>query len=188
MVLKLSGMGNWKSFLLPGLCVLLFAGWLIGRHFYFQPKYELGAMVLDFPISEADNELTLKDLRGSYVLIYFWGSWCAPCREANPALEKVYEKYQQANFENGYNFNIVGIAIEKDPDNWRAVLRQDRLRWRYHVLDLTDDLNHFDAPVSQLYGIKKLPSSFLLDGDGRVIALNLAPKDLDQFLKSKLKF
>lgn len=184
-MLKLLDMRKWKSYIIPGLWVLVIAGWFIGRHYFLQPKAAVGELAPDFNISTADSSLTLKNLQGSYVLIQFWGSWCGPCRKENPDLVKVFEKYQNARFDNGYNFNIVGVAVEKNADHWKAAIRQDRLRWTYHVLDLVSE-QKATSPAT-LYGVTSIPSNFLLDGKGRILARNLLPDALDQFLKSKLE-
>lgn len=165
----------WTGFL---LVILL---WYGGRYFYFQPTFDVREQAPDFETTLLNGApFKLKDVRGNHVLVHFWGSWCRPCRQENPALMAIYNQYQEKKF------TIIGIAIEKNPANWRLAIERDRLSYPYHILDQTSNFKFFDAPLSKLYGVKQLPSNFLLDERGMIIAINLTPPQLETYLKEKL--
>lgn len=184
--LKLLVMQNWKRFLFSNFWILLLASWFVGRYFYFLPKYEAGATAPDFIISPQDTTLRLSGLKGNYVLVQFWGSWCGPCRRENPMLTSIYKKYQQAKFKDATAFQIVGVAIEKDSIRWQTALQRDGLGWQYQVLDKTSSFKFFNGAIASQYGVKRLPSSFLLNAQGMIIMNDLTPEKLDEFLKNHL--
>lgn len=130
--------------------------------------------------------LSSQELQGNYVLMYFWGTWCDTCRAENPALMEVYEKFQDARFQDGYDFKIIGIALNSNEMDCRRIIREDKLRIRHHILDNSTTGNIFDAPLAKLYGIKKLPTRILLDGNGVVLGVDLSVEELEQLLRSKL--
>lgn len=175
-------MHNWKTYLLPSLWILLLGGWFVGRYLYFLPKYKAGAGAPDFIISASDPVLRLSSLKGNYVLVQFWGSWCGPCRQENPILTSIYEKYKQAKFKEATAFEIVGVAVERDSIHWQNAVRQDELSWRYQVLDNTSSFKFFNGAIASQYGVKQLPSNFLLNAQGIIIDNDLTPKQLDEFL------
>ncbi len=107
------------------------------------------------------NMVSLNDFKGKYVLIDFWASWCAPCRESNPQLVKVYDTF------NKRNFTVIGISIDKDRDSWLKAIESDKLPWTN-----LSNLNGWDE-VSTIYGVKAVPQNFLLDPDGIIIDKNI---------------
>lgn len=137
-------------------------------------------------VTVGEVNLNSRQLRGSYVLMYFWGTWCDTCRAENPSLMEVYEKFQDARFEDGYDFQMVGIALNSNEMDCRRIIREDKLRIRHHILDNSVTGNIFDAPLAKLYGIKKLPTRILLDGNGVVLGVDLSVEELEQLLRSKL--
>lgn len=107
------------------------------------------------------NLISLDDFKGTYVLIDFWASWCAPCRAANPKLVHIYNTFSNRNF------TIVGISVDRDKDGWIKAIQTDKLPW----LNLSN-LKGWDE-VSDNYGVKAIPQNFLLDPDGIIIDRNL---------------
>lgn len=137
-----------------------------------QSKIAIGAIAPDFTQNDPDgNPVTLSSLRGKYVLIDFWASWCAPCRDENPNVVKNYNKYKDKGFD------IIGVSLDQDKDSWLKAIEDDGLTW-HHV----SDLKYWDNEVSDLYYINEIPSSFLLDKDGRIIAKDLRGDELDEKL------
>lgn len=107
------------------------------------------------------NLIRLDDFKGTYVLIDFWASWCAPCRAANPKLVHIYKTF------NKRNFTIVGISVDKDKDGWIKAIQTDDLPWTN-----LSNLKGWDE-VSDNYGVKAIPQNFLLDPNGIIIDKNM---------------
>lgn len=162
---------------------------LIGRYFYFQPRFINGERAPEFSAQLiGGQEMALSALRGSYVLLDFWASWCGPCRAQNPGLVELYHKYHNAPFKDAEGFEIVSIGIENNRESWRRAVENDGLNWKYHVLDLSSSLKFFNSEVAQLYGVKQLPASFLINAEGVIIGVNLSPAEIDKFLARKIHF
>ncbi len=121
--------------------------------------------------------LALSSFRGKYVLLDFWASWCKPCREENPNVVKNYWKYKTRKFE------ILQVSLDQNKDAWTNAIKQDQLTWN-HV----SDLKFWQSAAAQLYGVKAIPSNFLIDPDGKVIAVNLRGEALGNKLKEVFGF
>lgn len=106
--------------------------------------------------------VSLSDFRGKVVLLDFWASWCGPCRRENPNVVKVYEKYKDKGFE------ILGVSLDRDRDKWLKAIEADGLTWP-HV----SDLKGWQNEVAQLYGVRSIPHTVLIDAEGQVIANKL---------------
>ncbi|MCB0618813.1 MAG: TlpA family protein disulfide reductase [Saprospiraceae bacterium] len=168
------------STFVPLLAVGLY---LAGRHLYFKPKFINGAVAPAISATTANGaSFELDDLRGHFVLVDFWGSWCGPCRMENRNLVRLYEKYGQASFSEGGRFDIVSIGVEEKESAWRQAMVKDGLTWPYQIVDLTGSLRFFDSPIARSYGVKALPTSFLLNQKGEIIGVNLTFEELDRLL------
>lgn len=138
-------------------------------------RLKTGSMAPDFSQPDASGKtVSLLSLRGKYVLIDFWASWCAPCRAENPHLLKAYNKYKDDNF------TVLAVSLDKDKKLWLKAINEDRLPW----VQLAD-LKGFDNSAGKLYGITSVPSNFLVDPSGRIIALNLRGKALEEVLEQE---
>jgi peroxiredoxin len=117
----------------------------------------------ELTLDDADGKpVSLSSLRGKYVLLDFWASWCGPCREENPNLLKAYDTYK------GKNFTILSVSMDKSKDAWLQAVSQDHLPWTQ-----VSDRKAFDSPVAQAYKVSALPTNFLIDPAGKIIATNL---------------
>jgi len=118
----------------------------------------------------------LKSLRGQYVLVDFWASWCGPCRMENPNLVNAYHKFK------GKNFTVLGVSLDRDKNKWMQAIQEDNLTWT-HV----SDLGYWNNAAAKLYKVQSIPQNFLLDPKGKIIGKNLRGPALDEFLQEKLK-
>jgi peroxiredoxin len=115
-----------------------------------------------FSIPDTAGKLVdLYDFKGTYVLIDFWASWCAPCRAANPELVEVYGQFSDRGF------TIVGISVDESEERWKKAIETDQLPWTN-----LSNLRGWDS-VSETYGVKAIPQNFLLDPDGIIIDKNI---------------
>lgn len=117
----------------------------------------------------AGHDKRLSSLRGSYVLIEFWASWCGPCRLENPALVKMYHELKTKNA----NFEIFGVAAEFEKSRWTSAISDDQLPWINVSL-----VSGFEDEALVKYGIKSIPASILINPEGRIIARGLEGDEL----------
>jgi peroxiredoxin len=101
-----------------------------------------------------DKNLSLKELRGQVVMINFWATWCGPCRQEIPALNTLYEKYRNAGFV------LLGVNVDSESAN--AIQMISRLKATYPILFDTD------KRTSVLYQVSAMPTTVLIDRDGKV--------------------
>ncbi len=128
------------------------------------------------PTPEGDT-IMLSSTRGSYVLLDFWASWCAPCRQENPNLVRAYDLYHRKGFQ------IFQVSLDKTKEAWVKGIQDDKLdRW-IHV----SDIQYWNSKAVQLYKIESIPSNFLLDKQGRIIATNLRGESLQRKLAELFK-
>ncbi len=105
----------------------------------------------------------LSDLRGKLVLVDFWASWCGPCRQESPNVVEAYSKYKSKEFKNANGFEVFSVSIDKDASAWKQAIKEDRLSWKNHVIDT-------DGIAAANYGVSSIPSAFLVDGEGHIVA------------------
>lgn len=110
---------------------------------------------------------SLSDLKGNYVLVDFWASWCPPCRAENPKLVALYTEFKDKNFE------ILGVSFDTEYEAWKKAIEDDKLTWK-HISDLQGWNNY----AGQLYGIKAIPQNVIVDPNGVIVARNLHGDDL----------
>lgn len=117
--------------------------------------------------------ITLESLRGNYVLIDFWASWCRPCRMENPNVVKLYNEYHDKGF------TVYSVSLDNSKDRWIGAIEQDGLVWPNHV----SDLKQWQSEAVKIYNFRGIPFTVLIDPEGKIIAKNLRGPSLESKLK-----
>ena len=139
---------------------------------------DIGQKVADFTApSPAGNAINLMSSLGKKVtIIDFWASWCRPCRAENPNVVKVYEKYKDQGLE------IIGVSLDKDKERWLEAIKQDKLTWPQ-----VSHLKSWQDPIAQQYKVRSIPSTFIVDSKGIVVAKNLRGAALERKIQEMIK-
>lgn len=121
---------------------------------------QVGKKAPDFKLtSNTGEQVALSSFQGSIVLVDFWASWCAPCRRENPNLVNEFKKF------NSKGFTILSVSIDSDQDAWRKAIVEDGLTWT-QLIDTA-------GIASSLYGVRSIPTTYLLDREGIIVGKNL---------------
>jgi peroxiredoxin len=137
----------------------------------------IGTPMIVFELPDATGKLiSVSDLRQKIVLVEFWASWCAPCRATNPSLKKLYANFQRKGFE------IYGISIDVDDNDWKQAIKEDDLPWINTVAK-----GKWSNPVIKSLGIQWVPSNYLIDRNGNILAINIKPEELEKKLGQLLQ-
>src|SRR5690606_33889103 len=134
-----------------------------------QPAPEIESFTPD------NKKVKLSDFRGPYVLVDFWASWCAPCRQENPNIVAQYHVYKDKGF------TVLGVSLDNNPGSWMRAIEADQLEWTQ-----VSDLQAWQSDLILDYRIQAIPTSYLLDPEGKILAKNLRGKALGEFLKRTL--
>lgn len=141
------------------------------------PKDLVGTEAPAFSLPDTNGKfLSLKSLRGKYVLVDFWASWCKPCRMENPNVVQAYNKFKDKSF------TILGVSLDKNKASWLEAIEADGLTWQQ-----VSDLKYWDAAVVPLYKIEGIPFNVLIDPNGIIIAKDLRGAALEEALTKFIK-
>jgi len=132
-------------------------------------KVAIGQKAPEFTQNDPDgNPVSLSEVLGSdLLLIDFWAAWCGPCRQENPNVVAVYNDYHDKGF------NVLGVSLDRDKDDWLKAIEDDQLTWTQ-----VSDLNFWENEAAQLYAVNSIPTNFLLDSEGVIIATNVRGEEL----------
>ncbi len=144
---------------------------LLSLTLFAQPQQGQTARELSLPTVQGDT-IHLSSLKGKVVLLDFWASWCGPCRISNKSLVKLYSKYK------GKGFEILGVSLDDQKNKWKSAIKQDKITW----LQVNDD-GGWEAKTVAQWGINAIPTSYLIDKDGKLLAMDLEGEELEKALK-----
>ena len=119
--------------------------------------------------------VTLKENLGKVTLVDFWASWCPPCREENPNVVALYKELHSKGL------NIISVSLDEDAKKWKEAIAKDQLTWTQ-----VSNLKQMKDPIALQYGVIQIPTTFLLDASGKVIAKDLYGDDLKEKIKEQL--
>ncbi len=165
------------------VAIIIVAGYYFGKKYYLKPGIEQGSLAQDFDaIARDGSRISLSNFRGKFVLLDFWGSWCSPCRKEHPGLVKIYQKYHQVDFTKSSGFEIISIGIESNEASWSGAIQADSLFWQTHILEQ----NMFEGEIPKSYNVRQLPTKFLVDPAGILIAIDPSLDRLETILDERM--
>lgn len=136
-------------------------------------QFSVGNPMPDFELPDQNgNTVKWKEFQGKYVLVDFWASWCGPCIREMPNVVNLYKECK------GPDFEIVGISLDKDKDQWLAAIEQHNMSWPQLC-----DFKMWTTPVARMCNVDAVPFTILVDPEGNVIALNLRGEELTAKVK-----
>ncbi|MBT8232890.1 MAG: TlpA family protein disulfide reductase [Saprospiraceae bacterium] len=156
--------------------------------YYFllrSPSSTKGKLAPDFESQLIDgSKFNLSSLKGNYVLLDFWGSWCPPCRRDNPNLVKLHNQFYNESFKDANNFHIVTVALEKNDKTWKKAADRDGFKWEHQIVEQAKVV--LLSPLAQKYAVKDIPAKFLIDPDGNIVGVNQPYSEIKAYLQSKI--
>ncbi len=145
--------------------------------FVSQAQLLPGARVPNISLPDVNDSIVqLSSFRGKVVLIDFWASWCGPCRAANPGVVKLYKKYKDQGFE------VFGVSVDKKKSEWIKAIKKDKITYQQ-----VNDNGGWESKTLADYFVSEIPTSFLLDKEGRLFAVDATGKELKKLVEQLLE-
>jgi peroxiredoxin len=149
----------------------------IRRIIYPSRSQKIGKTMMDFELlNEVGESINTEQYRGVVLLIDFWASWCKPCIAQFPEMKKIYQEYSDKNFK------ILSVSIDRNKALWESALEKEQLPW-----DNVWDSNFNSSKIQEAYDVDYIPSTYLIDEQGTVVAFNPSFEKLEAFLSEKIK-
>ncbi len=137
----------------------------------------VGSMAPEIVMPDVNGKpFALSSLRGKFVLVDFWASWCGPCRGENPNVVIAYNKFKDKNF------TVLGVSLDNNKKDWTDAIKADHLTWTE-----ISDLKQWNSSAVTLYNLESIPSNVLIDPTGKIIAMDLRGDDLQNRLSDLFK-
>ena len=138
---------------------------------------EIGSIAPDFTGPGLQNEiLSLSDVNSKVIMIDFWASWCAPCRVENPFLVYLNTKYSKDEFQ------VIGVSLDRTREAWENAIKEDKLENWIHI----SHLKFWNEPIAKLYNVVQMPTSYVLNSEKKILAMNVKNQDLDNLIGEQL--
>lgn len=140
-------------------------------------KVAVGKMAPDFSAPNVDGKMvSLKESLGKVTIIDFWAAWCGPCRQENPNVVALYNKYKDQGLA------IIGVSLDKEAEAWKKAIADDNLTWTQ-----VSNLKFWEDPIAKEYNVQSIPAMFILDASGKIVAKDLRGPELDAKIAELLK-
>jgi thiol-disulfide isomerase/thioredoxin len=172
-----------KKLLLIAVCAL---STLVAQAQYTNTKIVIGEQAPELVMKTPKGDsMKLSDaIKGKVVLLDFWASWCGPCRQANPAVVKMYNEYKGKKFKDAKRgFTVLSVSLDQNDAAWKAAIAKDGLIWPGHM----SDLGGWGSAAARVYGLSFIPQCFLIDGTGAVIGKYMHAEEALADLKKLLR-
>lgn len=165
------------------LLIVIIVGYAI-NYLYRLPRFDSGEKAPEFSAELMDStEFSLSSLRGNYVLLDFWGSWCGPCRRENSSLVQLFHDTRHMSYKDAGGFEIVSVALETNATSWQKAVEKDQLNWKFHIVEL----ERFSGPVATLYGVREIPTKYFIGPAGDILMVNPDIEAVQDYLQERKK-
>ena len=144
----------------------------------YAPKIEVGTPVEDFTVkTSAGEDFTFSSLKGSYVVLDFWASWCPDCREEIPAVKELVKEFEPEGVK------FVSFSVDHDEEAWKGAVAEENMEW----LQVSNLIKWKENPVADCFGMSWIPTMFLIDPDGNIAGFALTAASMRTKLQATLK-